>query len=186
MQFRASSRAKCATGVLSSKHTPPFSLSPARTSGRESHCVPPATRLGTVDHVAERLHVLGIKWNVVCWCSEAAKPGHTGPGFLPGHVLGLMQKAGTRGTGLTVLNPGPLGICLIVSLSYKIQYSSKFFADYSDITNDDSRTKDRNGYWEKEVAELLGDLMPPIEVKTSPDSTIRLIVLLNVHTIISL
>jgi len=34
---------------------------------------------------------------------------------------------------------------------------------YSDITNDDSRTKDRNGYWEKEVAELLGDLMPPIE-----------------------
>merc|ERR1711936_962111 len=105
MQFRASSRAKCATGVLST-----------RTSGRESHCAPPATRLGTVDHVAERLHVLGIKWNVVCWCSEAAKPGHTGPGFLPGHVLGLMQKAGTRGTGLTALNPGPLGICLIITV----------------------------------------------------------------------
>merc|ERR1712130_778181 len=34
---------------------------------------------------------------------------------------------------------------------------------YSDITSDDSRTKDINGYWEKEVAELLGDLMPPME-----------------------
>ena len=48
---------------------------------------------------------------------------------------------------------------------------SKFFADYGDITSDDSRTKDLNGYWEKEVAELLGDLMPPMEVKEKVFST---------------
>merc|ERR1712110_1267573 len=36
---------------------------------------------------------------------------------------------------------------------------------YSDITSDESRTKDINGYWEKEVAEMLGDLMPPMEVR---------------------
>ena len=45
---------------------------------------------------------------------------------------------------------------------------NKCFADYSDITSDDSRTKDINGYWEKEVAELLGDLMPPMEVRNKP------------------
>ena len=117
MPSRASSRAKCATGVLSSKHTlPPISLfSPARTSGRESHCALPVIPWVTVDLAAERLLILGIKWSVVCWCSEAAKHGRTGPGSLPGLVSGSMQRAGMRGTGSTALNPGLSGICLTVS-----------------------------------------------------------------------
>ena len=76
-----------------------------------------------------------------------------------------MQRDGTRRTGSTVLSPGPSGIWKTVSFQTYFEDLSKCFADYSDITSDDSRTKDLNGYWEKEVAELLGDLMPPMEVK---------------------
>ena len=36
-------------------------------------------------------------------------------------------------------------------------------ADYEDITSDESRTVERNSYWQKEVAEMLGELMPPME-----------------------
>lgn len=36
-------------------------------------------------------------------------------------------------------------------------------ADYEDITSDESRTVERNSYWQKEVAELLGELMPPMK-----------------------
>ena len=75
-----------------------------------------------------------------------------------------MQRDGTRGTGSTALSPGPSGIWKTVSFQTCSEDLTKYFADYSDITSDDSRTKDLNGYWEKEVAELLGDLMPPMEV----------------------
>ena len=124
----------------------------------------PATLWGTAHHVAGRLLVLSIKWSVVCWCSEDARLGRTGLGSLPEPVLGLMQRAGMRGTRSTVPNPGPSEIYWTVCNQTIILFKY-CFSDYSDITSDESRTKDINGYWEKEVGELLGDLMPPLDVR---------------------
>ena len=69
-----------------------------------------------------------------------------------------------RGTRSTVPNPGPSEIYWTVCYQTIILFKY-CFSDYSDITSDESRTKDINGYWEKEVGELLGDLMPPLDVR---------------------
>ena len=36
--------------------------------------------------------------------------------------------------------------------------------DYNDVTSDESRSKELDQWHQREVAELLGDLMPPMEV----------------------